>query len=35
MKNLFYNSDFSLIFAYKEFFEGYATRRRIMQQITN
>ena len=31
MKNLFYNSDFSLIFAFEEFFEGYATRRGIMQ----
>ena len=31
MRNLFYNSDFSLIFAFEEFYEGYATRRRIMQ----
>lgn len=28
MKNLFYNSDFSLIFALKEFFEDYATRKK-------
>ena len=35
MKNLFYNSDFCLIVAFEEFFEGYATHRRIMQQITN
>ena len=34
-KNLFYNSDFCLIVAFEEFFEGYATYRKIMQQITN
>ena len=28
-------SRFIVTFAYEEFFEGYATRRRIMQQITN
>lgn len=28
MKNLFYNSDFSLIFAFEEFFEDYATRKK-------
>ena len=26
---------FIVTFAYEEFFEGYATRRGIMQQITN
>ncbi|EEZ21961.1 LOW QUALITY PROTEIN: hypothetical protein HMPREF0105_1158, partial [Bacteroides sp. 3_1_33FAA] len=28
-------SRFIVTFAYEEFFEGYATRRGIMQQITN
>ncbi|WP_289876371.1 hypothetical protein, partial [Bacteroides caecimuris] len=28
-------SRFIVTFAYEEFFEGYAMRRRIMQQITN
>ncbi len=28
-------SRFIVTFAYEEFFEGYAARRRIMQQITN